>query len=317
MKEELRKHFGDTVSSTALARYNRSYYDRACQGELTRCSPKTWDLSTPSKKQVSKPIKQILNEDRYVEIQKRFSMLNILGDAIIQGNMNALMVAGAPGVGKTFELERALEKAEKNKNIQSYVSIKGTISALILYKTLFENKDKGQIILLDDVDRIYGDEEAMNILKAALDSSVIRKVTWGKNSRFLQDEDVPNTFEYYGQVVFITNVDPDRIIAKDSRMSPHMNALISRSVFLDLCIHEPREIFMRIDQVLKYSTLKEDLNIDENQSSLIIEWMKKHIDRLRSVSIRTVLQLAGFIKTAPNDWEDIAKATLVKSTYRV
>lgn len=311
VKEELRKVFGNSVSSTMLARYNRSYYERACAGELTRISAKTWDLRSNTT-QVEQAVETQPTVDKYSEIFKRFGMLQTLGEAVVQGNMNSLMVAGAPGVGKTYELERRLEAAINKKDIESFVSIKGTISALILYKTLYENKEKGQVVLLDDVDRIFGDEEAMNILKAALDSSVVRKVCWGKNSRFLQDEGIPNEFSYSGQVIFITNTNPDKVIAKEGRMSPHMNALISRCVFLDLCIHEPSEILMRIEQVMKNSTILDDLNLDDTQADMILNWMRLHTNSLRSVSIRTVLQLAGFVKTSPTEWEDIATATLIK-----
>lgn len=313
MIDELRKKFGDRVSSTMLIRHNRSYYERACAGELTRVGAKTWSL-VEHNTNVPSPVKAtvVVPEDKYAEIEKRFSMLGILGEAVVQGNMNSLMVAGAPGVGKTYELERRLENSLNNGDIQSYESIKGTISALILYKKLYENKDKGQVVLLDDVDRIFGDEEAMNILKAALDSSVVRKVCWGKNSRFLQDEGVPNSFDYSGQVIFITNTNPDRVIAKDGRMSPHMNALISRCVFLDLCIHDSNEILIRIEQVIKNSTLLNDIDITGDQATTLLDWMRKNVNRLRSVSIRTVLQLASFIKTVPDNWEDIAISTLIR-----
>lgn len=313
MIDELRKKFGDRVSSTMLIRHNRSYYERACAGELTRVGAKTWSL-VEHNTNVPSPVKAtvVVPEDKYAEIEKRFSMLGILGEAVVQGNVNSLMVAGAPGVGKTYELERRLENSLNNGDIQSYESIKGTISALILYKKLYENKDKGQVVLLDDVDRIFGDEEAMNILKAALDSSVVRKVCWSKNSRFLQDEGVPNSFDYSGQVIFITNTNPDRVIAKDGRMSPHMNALISRCVFLDLCIHDSNEILIRIEQVIKNSTLLNDIDITGDQATTLLDWMRKNVNRLRSVSIRTVLQLASFIKTVPDNWEDIAISTLIR-----
>lgn len=312
LREELRSIFGDQVSSKALIKHNREYYQRACAGELKRAGSKSWDLRVEPGYVTQAPTAAIKTTSSYEEIEKRFSMLGILGDAVVDGNVNALMVAGAPGVGKTYELERKLEQSLNNNKITSYVSVKGTVSAIVLYKTLYENKDKGQVIVLDDVDRIYGDEEAMNILKAALDSSVVRKVSWMKASRFLEEDGIPNSFEYEGQVVFITNVNPDRIIAKEGRMSPHMNALVSRSVFLDLCIHEADEILMRIEQVLLKSTLKDDLNIDDVQASMILDWMKSKSKMLRSVSIRTVLQVAGFLKTSPENWVDIAEATLVK-----
>lgn len=317
MKEELRSLFGDSVSSKRLIKHNREYYNRACSGELTRIGPKTWDLRSSTNSnvvQVMEPSKATvrISKDRYDEIAKRFSMLKILGNGVVSGNIRALIVAGAPGVGKTYELQLLLDEALNKQMIHSSVEVKGTLSAIVLYKTLYENKDKGQVIVLDDVDRIYGDEESMNILKAALDSSVTRTISWGKASRFLEDEGIPNKFEYCGQVIFITNVNIDKVIAKEGRMSPHLSALVSRSTFLDLCIHEADEIIMRIEQVLKGSDLISNLQLLDEQVDSIIHWLKVNSSKLRSVSIRTVLQLASLIKTTPNQWEDIAEATLIK-----
>jgi hypothetical protein len=245
-------------------------------------------------------------------IRERFAVLEVLADGVASGNIRSLIVAGAPGVGKTFTLEQKLEKAKRDRKVKDVVSIKGSISAIGLYLALWENRKSGNVLILDDIDTIFGDEEAMNILKGALDTSKKRTISWQKASTFLRDNDVPNQFDYEGQVVFITNTDPDAVIAKGSKMSPHMNALVSRSVFLDLCIHDPRAIMIRVKQVMAETPLAKDLGLTLTQSAEILGWMESNVAALRSLSIRTVIQLASFVKTQPAGWQSLANCTMLK-----
>jgi hypothetical protein len=245
------------------------------------------------------------------QIRKRFKMLSVLGEGVIDSNIRSLIVSGSAGVGKTYELERRLEKAKATKRIKSFESLKGSISAIGLFKQLYLSRNKGDVLLLDDIDAVFHDDECLNLLKAALDTSVRRVVSWNKASRFLEEEDIPNSFEYEGQIIFITNVDMDKQIDKGNRLAPHMSALISRSIFLDLKIHEPKTIMVRVEQVLEESEMKDNLKISDSEAAEIVEWMHDNIDKLRSVSLRTVIQLASFVKTAQN-WRDMAECTLLK-----
>ncbi len=322
MIKELRSKFGDTVTTGDLGQYNRDYLKRARSGEMELISRGLWSLIP--KNQIAMAMSQQVNgddvedndDDSVVDaalIRKRFEMLGVLGDGMIEGNIRSLIVSGSAGVGKTFTLERQLEKAESEARIKSFDSTKGSISAVGLYQTLYQNRKKGQVTLLDDVDRVFYDEEALNILKAALDTSAVRTISWSKASRFLSDQDIPNRFQYEGQIIFITNLNLDRIVAKGGRLAPHIMALMSRSIFLDLCIHNPKAIMVRVEQVLEESTLATDLGINKSQTKEIVKWMNDNLPRLRSVSIRTVNQLAGFMLTSTADWKTLAEVTLLKA----
>jgi len=131
-------------------------------------------------------------------------------------------------------------------------------------------------------------------------------------SSFLRDEGIENTFEFRGTVVFISNMNFDKIIEKANKMSPHFAALINRCVYLDLGIHTKQEIMIRINQVIRNSNILAELGVSSSHGDEILAWMKKNQDNIRSLSIRTILQLASFIKTSPNGWEAIAKATMLK-----
>lgn len=316
MLNELRARFGNTVSTADLVAYNRAYMRRARSGELKLLSRGVWDLTGTGKAVANNALVATPAPEIKVDpalIRKRFEVMSMLADGVVNDNIRALIVAGSAGVGKTHELEKKLTAAVRDDQIESYETIKGSISAVVLYQTLYNNREKGQVIVFDDSDKVFEDEEAMNLLKAALDTSKVRKISWAKASRYLSDSDVPNSFDYEGQIVFITNKDPEREIARNTKLSPHMSALLSRSVFLDLCIHDNRAIMVRIEQVLEESDLKDSLKLKDADVKTILKWMHGNIDKLRHVSIRTVIQLAGFIKTTEN-WEEIAEVTLLKSS---
>lgn len=304
MFEELRKEFGSEVTSHQLHSKGLIHLKKNMI-QLSRCRFRIPD-------EVGVPTEVVRDVTANKEqIRKRFKMLSVLGEGVIEGNIRSLIVTGSAGVGKTYELERRLEKALATKRVSSYESLKGSISAIGLYRQLYLSRNKGDVLMLDDIDAVFGDDESLNLLKAALDTSVRRVVSWNKASRFLQDEDIPNSFEYEGQIIFITNVDMDKQIDKCNRLAPHMSALISRSIFLDLKIHEPKTIMVRVEQVLEESEMKDNLKISDSEAAEIVEWMHDNIDKLRSVSLRTVIQLASFVKTT-KDWREMAECTLLK-----
>lgn len=308
---ELSEQFGNSVTSADLFSYNSKYMTMARQGGLKQIKRGLWEISSSA---AAKPAKTSAADlvAQGERIRERFDVLSVLADGVADKNIRSLIVAGAPGVGKTHTLEAKLEVAKRMGKVKDVVVIKGSISPIGLYVQLWENRNAGNVILLDDIDSVFNDEEALNLLKGALDTTKTRRISWAKASSFLRDNDIPNSFDYNGQIVFITNTDPDAVIAKGGKLAPHMAALLSRSVFLDLCIHDPKSIMIRVEQVLSESSMLSDLGVSKGQAAEIVGWMTQNLDKLRNVSLRTVIQLAAFIKTSPN-WKSLATATMMKA----
>lgn len=308
---ELRAHFGKSkISSTELHAYNPKYMNMARAGGLEKVGRGLWSLGGAVSAPKTKADRQKEVAAKGEQIRERFSVLEMLAGGVVDKNIRGLIVAGAPGVGKTFTLEQVLEKAEKQGKVSKLEVVKGSISAIGLYLRLWETREAGQVLVLDDIDEVFNSEEAMNLLKGALDTTKVRRISWAKASSFLRDQDIPNSFDYNGQIVFITNKDPDGIIAKGGKLAPHMNALVSRSVFLDLCIHDNRSIMIRVEQVLADSEMINDLGVTRAQAADMVGWMNDNLDRLRAVSLRSMIQLAGYVKTTPN-WVMLANNTML------
>lgn len=94
------------------------------------------------------------------DLKERFDILSLLTKGAIAKNIRAMVVTGAPGVGKTYTVENILEHSKCEHEI-----VRGSMSALHLYMLAYQYRKPGNVIVLDDADSIFNDEDALNILK--------------------------------------------------------------------------------------------------------------------------------------------------------
>ena len=249
-------------------------------------------------------------------IATRFEILDEMSAACIKGDIRAMIVSGPPGVGKSFGVEQQLEKASLFDKIankrQKYEVVKGAMTALGLYAQLYRYSDKGNILVFDDCDSVFGDELSLNILKAALDSGKRRRICWNSDSRLLREEGIPNAFEFKGSAIFITNLKFENVRSK--KLQDHLEALESRCHFVDLTIDTERDKMLRIRQVNRDAQggLFGDYSFMNNEAELILDFMEANRTKLRELSIRTALKIADLVKMSPNKWQALAMNTVMR-----
>lgn len=244
-------------------------------------------------------------------IRQRFEMLEMFTEGFLAGHIKSLVISGAAGIGKTYNLQKDLEASGN-----TFIKITGAISGIGMYKTLYEYSDENSIIMFDDAD-VFKDEEAIDILKGALDSSSKREVSWLKASKYLEENGIPNQFEFKGRIVFITNKNIEKIIVEGkSSITEHIRALASRSTFLNLAIHSVKEINMLIKIVLiEQSGMREANDITLEQALEITEFFDANLDNLRMLSLREVLDCVSYMRTSPDRWKTMASVALFKGLH--
>lgn len=250
-------------------------------------------------------------DDINKRILETFSVLEKVAGGVIAGHIRALIVSGAAGVGKTYTLERALASAKEDGDI-NYKSVKGSMSAIGLFRMLWECSEEGNVLVIDDCDTIFYDLEALNLLKASLDTGRTRRVHWNKESRVLDEEGIPRDFEFNGAAVFITNTDFETEIERENKLAPHYKALLSRCLYVDLGIHTKREVLVRIGQVVFSTEFLSASGLSKAQAQEMMRWLTPNAHRVRVLSIRTILQLASLVKTS-GDWKDMADSLMRRS----
>ena len=247
-------------------------------------------------------------------IANRFAVLDEMSKACISGDIRAMIVTGPAGIGKSHGVNIQMEKASMfdklaGKKVRFEV-VKGAMSGIGLFAKLYKFSDAKNVLVFDDCD-IWEDQDAINVLKGALDSGKTRRISWNKDSRILREEGIPNSFNFNGSIIFITNKSFDN--KKASKMQPHLDALQSRCHFLDLTVDTERDKMLRIKQVHRDADggLFAEYDFTQEQTDEIMSFIDANCTKLREVSLRMCLKVADLVKISAN-WRELAKATCMK-----
>ena len=245
------------------------------------------------------------------KLNDRFSILEMMTKAAVAGEARAVIVSGPAGLGKSYTVEQEL--ADWDPNANNHTIIKGFVRATGLYKTLYNFREAGQVIVFDDSDSIFFDDVALNLLKAVCDTTEKRRVSWLTEGVMIDEdtgERVPRSFEFNGTILFITNYDFDAMIDKGHKLAPHLQALMSRAHYIDLAMKTKRDYVVRIKQVLEQGLLKKS-GLTPTQEQDVVDFIEKNTDKLRELSLRMALKL-GSIRKIGDTWMKVAKVTCCK-----
>jgi hypothetical protein len=165
--------------------------------------------------------------------------------------------------------------------------IKGFSTAKGLYRTLFENNKS--VIVFDDCDAVLKDPIALNILKSALDSYGKRIISWNADMR---DDDLPRSFNFEGRVIFISNMEQDRID----------QAIRSRSMMIDLSMTKDQKID-RMEFIAKSEEFLPEYDAKSKADALSL--IREIKDECKEISLRTLISVTK-VRASNKDWRDLA-----------
>ena len=202
-----------------------------------------------------------------------------------------LVVNGPTGSGKTEFVKKTLDAY--CKTIPTFNS--GALSAVMLFKLLYENRRKGDVLVIDDTDSIFESVEAVEVLKAALDTQTKKTVEWNKYSQALSTHGVPTTFAYSGKVIIITNRycvrNPQGAKNKVDRM---LLPLWSRVMYFAAGLPTRQwemqsvKMFHQNDEIRCFA----EKGIDAKGQKAIINFVDSQQDEFHDVSFRLISQIS-------------------------
>jgi len=210
--------------------------------------------------------------------KQMFNNLERLTKMVGKGIQPSLVITGSAGTGKTFLVKDTLTKMGL-KESNEFVHFKGRATAAGLFVTLYDNCDK--IIVLDDCDSVFKDPDAVNMLKAALDSYDTRNISY-ITSKPLKDQfgtHLPRSFEFTGKIIFISNLDQSTLD----------EAIRSRSFVSDISM-TTEQMFMRIEGLME--KMENKIPTKAKQQAMTI--MKELNEKYDGISVN----LRSFIKAA-------------------
>lgn len=259
------------------------------------------------------------DDDIERKLKERFEIMREMTWEAIEGRVRGLIVSGPGGVGKTYTIDEALKEYDPTGT--QYTSSSGYSTPVGLIKMLYRHRHPDSLLKLDDIDSIFNDEKALNFIKIATDTTQKRVITYESNGSII-DEDtgdyIPNRFDFDGALIFCTNLDFDILIDKGSKLSPHFEALMTRSHYIDLGMRTKRDYLMRVFMVAEQGLFDNvqggTLNAEEQRE--VLQFIDKYYKNLRECSLRMALKI-GALRSAAREgdvhtWERKALLTCCK-----
>lgn len=251
--------------------------------------------------------------------EERFEDMQNYIYSVIAGVRPLALLCGAPGVGKTFRVMKAIKGSGKQQNAD-YKLLKGKITPSALYTTLHDFKNEGQLLVMDDCDSVFKDPDAINLLKAAYDSADERWVTWGISSPIPMSEEMahmcddavynesknrweyPKEFLYEGGGIIITNFNAGSIDT----------AVRNRALICDLSftVDEVLELIRGLAPKIKPDTL----SVAAKEAALAYLEELAHKGAPCELSIRSFTLCAGLMMS---DASEKAKRRMINEQMRL
>src|SRR5205823_6657779 len=123
-----------------------------------------------------------------------------------EGQLGLLLLLGRHGTGKTCAAKRALGIGLPEQSAalpsQGALYVEGHAQAFGLYQRLWQFRD--QPVVLDDLDRLYGDANCVRMLKPLCSGQGKKTISWITNAT-RTGSDVPDHFATSSTVALIAN----------------------------------------------------------------------------------------------------------------
>jgi len=257
---------------------------------------------------------------RYKTIENYTKMFTSNPNNAIRG----LLISGDAGFGKTHFTKLGLS----NTNPEMVDYIKGSsISAPALFVKLYQSRLEGQVLVLDDVDIINKSKAEfltiLDLIKGATEPTKDERIiSWNRAQRnqLMVENNVDDTFEFNGTIIWITNETVSNIAAK---AGSHWNALDSRFYKVESWLNDQEKLMYTLHLVEDVDILgKECYAKEDGYSNEVIENTVKYLrnnyrymydfNDNSTVSPRSAIKLADTITNFPNEWKMMADMQFIK-----
>jgi hypothetical protein len=274
--------------------------------------------------------KQVYSDPKYV-----FQDIEELTSFIAKGGSKSLIICGMGGVGKTYHVTTQLKKILGEQGFKWEYHSGMKVSARSFYATIYRERDK--CVVLDEADSFLLNDDIVMMLKPALDTSGDNRMEyavmtkqpapgqpwsdlWAETDAKLADGCqlvygnketdntviIPGRFIFKGQMIFISNLNADKI----------EDAIKSRSLYVDVQLSAEDRV-KRIKTIMAASAACDEAEADEVFEALgatvgaaagkPVQYMTPELARqLKPVTVRSMVIALSLKHMGFERWQHLA-----------
>ena len=243
---------------------------------------------------------QIQNVQDFQELTEQFV------SNVVKGVHAHAILQGPPGLGKSYVVTQALKKSGKTEN-DDYIVIKGHITPLQLYATLYMYRRDGQVVVLDDCDDILTKETGLEVLKAACDLDY-RRVTWVSSATPVINGTAIKEFQFNGTVIVCSNIQVTT--GRGGRRDRSASAFLSRLTYWDLRLGKRERMYAQIFNLVvnaDYLARSPITKINNLQKRELLKFILENLDDIQCFDLRMPQKIAAEMNVNPTAWRKTAR----------
>lgn len=238
--------------------------------------------------------------DEFDALDRKYRAVEKIISNMLTGNSTTpLILEGPAGVGKTSMVKKFIVDSGHTR----YDVVAGKITPLALYIALYELRNTGDILILDDTDTALENIDALNILKAATDTQAERVVSWISSKAVVG---LPQQFKTKGSIIILSN----NTFANSgrSKKGAHLDAIMSRSYSLTISDTNIQNKFIQLCYMVCRNGMFNDLT--QQESNMLLQYIEDNLQVFKQFDLRTAVKLRELYKLHPEDWRDTAEFML-------
>jgi hypothetical protein len=255
---------------------------------------------------LSDPVFTPALKDQIASVQQFQAVTEEFVRSVVSGVHANAILQGPPGLGKSYVVTQALKNADKIEG-EDYIVIKGHVTPLQLYATLYMFRRKGQVVVLDDCDDIFTKETGLEVLKAATDQDY-RKVTWMSSATPVVNGTPVKEFVFNGAIIVCSNISVTT--GRGGRRDRSAAAFMSRLTYWDMKLSQRERMYAQIFNLVveaDYLSRSPKTKLDIVQKRELMKFILINLDDIVQFDLRMPQKIAAEMNANPKNWKRTAQ----------
>jgi hypothetical protein len=252
-------------------------------------------------------------------VVEKFTTIQNIAEVFVTGQsaQRGLLISGDAGTGKSEYVKRAFISTGTTSRVDYQKS--KTFTAPALYAKLWENRQKGDVVVFDDcsLEALTGESfnKFVSWMKGGLEISKEEKMIGyeaATKNKLFEEMGVESEFSFEGSIIWITNTRFDKLSKK---FGDHWDAVKTRFMPIEVFLTKEEKYMYTIHLIDDIDMLGKNCKaIEGGYTNEIIEatvdYLNENYENLKEITPRVAIKVADTMSSYPTQWKMILNQSL-------